>query len=46
MSIIIRWEEIVCGDYEGETKICDMWDEAVEYMIKSNKKNYEIEVDR
>ena len=45
MSIIVRWEEVVCGDYEGETKFCDTWDEVVGYMIKSNKKNYVIEME-
>lgn len=45
MTVIVRWEEIICGDYEGEKKFFDTWEDAVDYMVKSNKKRYEIEVD-
>lgn len=45
MTIIVRWDEIDCGDYVGETKFCDTWEDAVDYMVKVNKKRYEIEVE-
>lgn len=43
--IIVRWDEIDCGEYYGETQFCESWGEAVEYMVKSGRKKYEIEVD-
>ena len=45
MTIIIRWDEIDGGDYEGETKFCDTWEQAVEYMKRMKKTRYEIEVE-
>ena len=45
MTIIVRWEEFDGGDYEVETKFCDTWEQAVEYMKNTNKTKYEIEVD-
>lgn len=45
MTIWVHWDE--CDDYEcwGETKRCDSWEEAVEYMKEQGKKKYEIEVE-
>lgn len=45
MLITVHWEEFdEYGDYDGETRFCETWEEAVEYMAKSNKKKYEVEV--
>lgn len=44
--ILVRWDEIDCGEYYGETQFCKSWEEAVDYMVKTGKKKYEIEVEK
>lgn len=46
MIITVRWEEFdEYGDYDGETRFCETWDEAVKFMKNSGKMNFEVEVE-
>lgn len=45
MLIIVRWEEFdEYGDYEGESRFCETWEEAVEFMKNCGKMKFEVEV--
>lgn len=45
MLITVHWEEFdEYGDFDGETRFCETWDEAVEFMKNSGKKNFEVVV--
>lgn len=46
MLIIVRWEEFdEYGDYEGESRFCETWEEAVEFMKNCGKMKFEVEVE-
>ena len=46
MTIIVRWEEIDYSlNYTGETRFCDTWEQAKEYMMRMGKKKYDVEVE-
>ena len=46
MLITVNWEEFdEYGDYSGETRFCETWEEAVEFMKDSGKMKFEVEVD-
>ena len=45
MLITVHWEEFDEYDsYLGETRFCETWEEAVEFMKNSGKMKFEVEV--
>lgn len=46
MLITVHWDVFdEYGDYSGETRFCETWEEAVEFMKNSGKMNFEVGVE-